>query len=312
MNSSLAPNAVKTLLDKILFQDYESGKKPGLGTCMTPALFNQVPVTQGAQVEEQFAGSGYWDEKGENVNVPAGLSKLGHQKTFTVSEWGKSEDVSKNLFDDEKWNLIKNIIRSQALEGRETQNKNAFAIYRGAFDTIVTGNAAYLCADSQALLNSSLTNDNKLTAKLTEETLNDAIIALAEQYSHSGVLLGFNPNALLVAAAGFKRACEIVESELKSQVANNDMNVYSDKFGITVHQSPHLGTKGGGSDDYWFLLSELHNINRYKRQDLQTSIIDWTQNRNNNYVYKATFREVYGASSHHGIVGSTGTTGAYA
>ena len=323
MYSALGANTIKTALDKVIFQEFTPDQLVGLATAETSALFNQIPIKKSAQIEEIFGGSGYWETRGELENVPAGQSKVTNQQVFTVVNFAKSEDISKNYFDDEQWNVVTNIVRMMALNGKQTRNRKAFEIWRGAFANTLTADGSALCADSHNLLNSSGTVDNYLTAKLNEDTLNDAIVALGQQKAQDGVVMGLNPNCLLVPLARYKLAAELLDSSLKSQTANNDLNVYSSKYGIMLYQSPFLGsaisassgnneTLTAGSDHYWFLLAKFHQVNRYKRQDLVTDLVDYKYSRNNVYTYKAEFREVYGAPDYMGVVGSDGSTGAYA
>jgi phage major head subunit gpT-like protein len=137
--------------------------------------------------------------------------------------------------------------------------------------------------------------------------LNSAIVALYEQKDQAGIVVGSTPQTLLVPPALFKTACEIVESELRSGTADNDMNVYSSKYGINVATSNRLGAAAGGSDTAWFLLGRNHSVTRWVRQGIVTDLVDYKFQRNNNYIYKANFREIVGAMDYVGIVGSDGT-----
>jgi hypothetical protein len=101
---------------------------------------------------------------------------------------------------------------------------------------------------------------------------------------------------------------EVTKSVLKSGSANNDMNYYSELYpGLQVKFSPFLGAAYGGSDTAWFLLSTDHSITRWVRQGVTTDMVDYKFQRNNNYIYKAEYREVVGAISFEGVVGSNGT-----
>jgi hypothetical protein len=55
------------------------------------------------------------------------------------------------------------------------------------------------------------------------------------------------------------------------------------------------------------LLGRNHSVTRWIRQGVQTVLVDWKIAKNNSYLYKGEFREVYGAPDYVGIVGSTGT-----
>ena len=192
-------------------------------------------------------------------------------------------------------------------KGRVTRDQVAFSVFRNAFTTALTADGVALVSDSHLTINGD-TIDNKLTAVLSEPTLDDAITMLVEQKDQAGVVMGSMPETLLVPPKLFKLACEITESEKRSGTGDNDMNVYSTKYQINVATSPRLGAAAGGSDTAWFLLGRNHSISRWVRQDIKTDLVDYKFQRNNNYIYKANFREMTGALDYVGVVGSTGTT----
>lgn len=198
------------------------------------------------------------------------------------------------------------MVRNFARRARTTRDSNAFAIFRTAFTTTTTADAVAFISDSHINL-SGTTVDNKVTGAFSETTLNTAIIQLLEMKAEDDVVDGSVATTLLVPPALFKTACEVTESELRQGTANNDMNVYSDKYGIRVYTSQFLGAAAGGSDSAWFLLGDNHSVYRFVRQGVQTDLVDYKTQRNNNYIYKGEFREVVGPMSFEGIVGSNGS-----
>lgn len=306
LNSSLNPNVVKTALDDVFYQEFEVGMGPGLATAETPEIFKQDSADSSAVIMEVFKGTGLWGEKPEEKDVPQATPRVTNQITFTVTEFAQSVDIPKNFFDDNKHGVYENMVRDMAETGRITRDNNAFAVYRNAFTTSLTADGVALVDDSHTTI-SGVTVDNELSGALTTTTLNNAIVALAEQKAQDGTIRGSQPQALLVPAAEFKNASEIVESELIADSADNALNVYSSKYGIKVFWSPYLGAAAGGSDTAWFLLARNHSVTRWVRQGIETDLVDYKFQRNNNYIYKASFREVVGAVDYAGIVGALGT-----
>jgi hypothetical protein len=286
-------------------QEFNGKLQPGYVDATSPSVFKQDSVDRAAVVAETFRGTGLWGLKAEEADVPAGSVKVGNQQTFIVSEYAKSIDISKNFFDDEQHGVYEKMVRDMAETGRITRDMNAFGLYRNAFTTTLTADGKALCADDHATQGGQ-TIDNLLTSVLKESALNDAIVAMVEQKAEDGTIRGQMPSVLLVPPKLYKLACEITESELRSGTANNDMNVYSAKYGIMVATSPFLGAAAGGSDTAWFLLGNNHSVTRWVRQGMITDLVDYKFQRNNNYIYKASFREALGAYNYTGIVGSTG------
>lgn len=305
--SGMNPNVVKTALDDVFMAAFDGETRPGHASAITDDVFRQVDIDRQSWIMEVFKGVGYTPERDELEEVHASTPRIDDQITFVVKNYSDSVTIPKRYFDDEQWNTVTKMIEDAAEVVRATRNRNAFGIYRDAFD----GNT-YTTADGVSLVNDSHTNlngdtiDNKLTAALTPESLNDAVVQLGEQKNQAGVIMGHVPTALLVPLANYKNAVEITDSELESDTADNAINVYSSKYGIRVYTTPFLGTAAGGSDNYWFLLSRNHSVTRFTRLNLVTHLRGWEYSDNFTYKYMWEFRETYGAVTYEGIVGSTG------
>lgn len=198
------------------------------------------------------------------------------------------------------------MVRDFAKKATMTRDSNAFATYRNAFTTATTADAVALISDSHVGINGG-TVDNKVTGALSDTTVNTAIVQLLELKTQDGVVSGNVPSCLVVPPALYKSAAIILESELRSDTPDNDLNVYSDKYGIKLYTSQFLGAAAGGSDSAWFMLSDNHSVYRFVRQGVTTDLVDYKFQRNNNYIYKGEFREIVGAMNFEGIVGSSGS-----
>ena len=305
-NSSLNPSVVKTALDDVFMQEWNFKEHPGYVDAGSSIVFNQDSTSKAAEIQEVFKGVGLWEAFAEEADVPEDQARITNQKTFSVINYGKSMDIPKTFFDDQMHGSYEKMVRDFSMKGKATRDHVAFAIFRNAFTTALTADGVALVEDAHVNINGD-TIDNELTGALSETTLNTAITMLYEQKDQAGVVMGSMPKTLLVPPALFKTACEIVESELRSGTADNDMNVYSSKYGINVATSNRLGVASGGSNTAWFLLGRNHSITRWVRQDIQTDLVDYKYQRNNNYIYKANYREMTGAVDYVGIVGSLGT-----
>ena len=302
---STSPNVAKTALDDVFFPRYNTASQPNIATAMTEKVFKQESSDSSATIWEVFKSGGLWGTRSEEQDVPSASPRVTNQKTFTNINYAQSIDISKNLYDDAKFNVIDRMVEAFGDDARSSRDYHAFGLYRNAFGTTTSHDAVALISNSHTNLNGD-TIDNLLTGDISETTLNTAIVQLGELKRENGIIGGNVPACVLVSYADYKLACEITGSELRSGTGNNDMNVYSDKYGISVYTSPYLGTAAGGDDDAWFLLSDNIGIFRFVRQGMQTALVPWQNQRNNNYIYKGEFREVTGAMSPDGIVGSAG------
>jgi len=306
MNSSLAANGVKTALDLVFDQEFDVEMTPGYARVTTSGIFVEESIDRAAHIAELFQGTGYFASRAEQQDVPSSLSRIGNQKTFSVINYANSIDISKNFFDDDQHSIVNMIVKNMARNARLSQDKNAFNSFNLGFTTVTSADGVALFSDSHVALDGT-TIDNLASGTLTETTLNTAFNLLITQKTQDGVLGGHVPAILLVPTALFKTAMEVTASELRSGSMDNDLNYFSRVYpGLQVFHSPFLGAAFGGSDTAWFLLSKDHSMMRYVRQGLETSLVDWTTQRNNNYIYKAEYREVTGPLSFEGLVASTG------
>lgn len=305
-NSGLSPNVVKTALD-LVFDASFSKNTLYTADATDSLLLMQDSIDKAAVITEQFMGSGYWDSRAEQADVAAGTVRVGNQKAFSVTNYAKSIDISKNLFDDDQHGTYEMMVKNMARNARLTRDKNAFALYAGGFATYATNDGAYIFSASHTTLNGD-TVSNLGTATLADASLKAAIQAVVEQKTQDGTLGGHEPAFLFVPPALFPTACILAKSELRPTTANNDLNYVSQIYpGLVIKQSPFIGAAHGGSDTAWFLGSNEHSMMRWVRQDIKTDLVPYQNQRNNNYVYKGEFREVVGAVSFEGLWGSTGT-----
>lgn len=309
VTNALNPNVVKTDLDGVFFQEYEYQANPGTATAETQAVFKQRNITNAAYQEEiSGGGGGFWSVKGETQDVDQANPRIANKATYTAATLAKSIPISKEYFDDNMHGAWEGTVKKFASNARATRDKNAFGAYRDSFTTQLTADGvAFISASHVTITGITVSNRLTLNPVFSDDSLNTAMVQLMELKAQDGVVGGSVANCLLVPPTLFKKACQVVDSELQADTANNNFNLYSSKYSIMVYQSPYLGTAGGGSDTAWWLLGRNHSMTRYIRQGIQTDIIDYKFSTNNNYVYKGMFRETVGVSDYLGAVGSDGT-----
>src|SRR5690606_32056099 len=112
------------------------------------------------------------------------------------------------------------------------QDSNLMDIYAGGFATETTVDGEFVFSNSHTNRNGD-TIDNLETETDLETVLDTMITKLQEQKDQAGKISGIEPEVLLVPSAKFKTASEVLDSELRSGTADNELNHYSDKYGIT-------------------------------------------------------------------------------
>ena len=297
---------VQTELDKVFFQSFDFDETfPGVAHATTADIFKPQDTTTAAWIQSVNKGSGLFPAIGETATVPLSTPHVTNKQTTQVLTFAQGIDISKQLFDDNMHGVWAEDVRDFALKAKDTQDYNAFSLFRLGFTTALT-------ADGDAIFSTHTligggTQVNNGTGALSPTTLNTAIVSLIEQKDQSGVIRGSSPKVLLVPPALWKHAREITDSALIADSANNNLNVYRSALGITVWTSHWLGAAAGGSDTAWFLLAARHGFTRLVRQGLETALTDWRYSNNLTYRYQANFREAYFCADYAGSYGSTGT-----
>lgn len=197
---------------------------------------------------------------------------------------------------------------------RITQDQNAFKIFRGGFTTTLTadGNALF---SNHSLLNGAFYSNNLFdisgaSTVLSSTSLNSAITALAVQPDQTGVILGQQPEVLLVPPALIKLAIELSDSALAGDASTNAINVYRSAYGYRVFSNPYISAAAGGSDTAWFILARNHGIKRIIRQGIETFLRPWGYSNNRTYLYQTNMREEVVAIDYVGTIGAKGSASA--
>lgn len=309
---------VQTELDEVFRQNYEASLPPSYATAMTSDIFKVTDTTHAAYIGTIHKGPGLFSKIGEVQAVPSYVAKVANKWTVTISDFAEGIDVSKNLFDDDTQGEWQAQVADLAIMARRTQDFNAFKIFRGAFTTTLSADAAALIG-THTLIGGGTTSNQILAANvgaattaLTTSSFNIGMKLLAEMKSHSNVPLQCVGDTLLVPPALYITARQIAVSALVPENGNNAVNVFSMDYSVKVYQSVFLGTAspdGLGSDTAWFLLdSKRHAVRRFVRQGIQTALRDWTMSNNRTYYYQANFREEVFAPDYIGLVGAKGDT----
>lgn len=308
LSRGFAPDVVLTSFDELVKAEFTRAIPASYATAEQEIVFRQRTTDRNAVITELYQDPGYFVERAERQVVPEGNVRVGQSVTHRVVNWSLQVPISKNLFDDDMHETVGSMISSVGRNGRETRDLEAFRVYNNSFTTQLTNDAVAVFSNSHVRLDGGAV-DNLETGTLTAANLETLINSLIEQRTQSGVLGGHAPNCLLVPTALVKEAMEITKSELRPGTANNDINYYSLAYpGLQLRYTPYIGAAyAGGSNVQWYLLSSEHNIRRYVRQALETTLVDWKTQANNDYIYKAEYREIVATPSWEGTVGSNGT-----
>lgn len=303
LTSGLNPNVTKTALDKVFYQKYNRVPGPQFAFAGDEMVFQQDSTDRAAVIIENFKGVGLWESTPEQAEYKGDTPLVNDQITFTVAKYTKKFNITEEMMEDDQHSVVRNAIAQMGTKASVTQNSTSMGVYRNAASTTLT-------SDGAALLSASHTNiagntiDNTISGAFTVDTLEEGITLLVEQVDQAGDIIGHEAKTLLVPPQLFKEATEVLESTLEANTTDNQLNVYSAKYGIVARQSQYLGaSNSGGSNTRWFLMGEYHSVMRWVRVPVSTRLLGGEYQENGDSVYRGRYREVYGAISYEALVG---------
>jgi hypothetical protein len=305
LTSGLNANVTKTALDKVFMQRY--GKKPGpqFTDAGDERVFQQDSADRAAVIMEVFKGVGLWEDTPEQAEYKGDEPLVNDQITFTIAKMTKKFHITEEMVEDDQHSVVKKAIQQMGDKGRVTQNSSSMGVYRGSTTTTVTSDGLTMLSASHNNI-AGQTIDNTISGVFSVDTFEEAINLLVEQPDQAGDIIGHEASTLLVPPALFKEATEVLESTLEANTTDNQMNVYSVKYGVTIRQSQYLGTAAGGSNIRYYVMGDFHSVMRFKRIPIQTKFIPSDYEPNGDAVYRGRYRETYGCVTYEALVGYDG------
>ena len=217
---------------------------------------------------------------------------------FSITE----EAIEDNLYDSLSARYTKALARAMAY----TKQVKAAAILNSAFDPAVTyGDGVELCSTAHPLVSGGTNSNEPATgADLNETSLEASVIQIANWTDERGLLIASKPRKLVVPPDLQFVATRLLETELRVNTADNDINAIrsmgSIPEGYTVN---HYLT----DTNAWFLMTDIPNgLKHFVRTPMQTSMdADFDTG---NSRYKARERYSFGVSDPLAIFGSPGAS----
>jgi phage major head subunit gpT-like protein len=231
--------------------------------------------------------------------------KQGYDKTFTHTKYALGFSISEEAVDDGKFDFIKDAIVKMAKSAKETQEQSGMNIFNNGFSSETTADGIALFATNHTTPTGTYTIANKpaTDADLDFSSLSEAISAFRTAFrGDSGIYHNLSPRVLLVPTGLELYARQLVESSLKADSANNNINPFH--LALKVMSSPHLTDA-----DAWFLIGDKvdHGLDLIIRKPVETIPGGMSVGYINDVIpYKARYRESIGATRPHGVYGTTG------
>jgi hypothetical protein len=217
---------------------------------------------------------------------------------FSITE----EAVEDNLYDSLSSRYTKALARAMAYT---KQVKAAFVLNNAFTTTVTSGDGVTLCSTAHPLISGG-TNSNRPTtgADLNETSLENAVIQIAGWTDERGLLIAAKPKKLVVPPALQFVATRLLETELRTATADNDINAIKNNGSIPGGYTVNNYLTDTNA---WFLLTDVPNgLKHFVRTPMSTGMDgDFDTG---NVRYKARERYSFGVSDPLGIFGSPGSS----
>ena len=235
-------------------------------------------------------------------------------KSITITEEDRDDRISLGSKLDEAKDLL--------ISGKRTMNFHAFDLFNKAFTAQASlpahltfyGDGVPFCSTLHPIKVAGGTQSNASATgiPLTEVNVEVAKTALRRQRDDRNEPQGFGMGKLilLVPDSLEKQAQIITDSKLRSNTANNDMNIYDGN--ITVISSQWLNALNGGRDTQWFLIDAMRSPAIFFMRKALSLRTPYITDSNQNITVPIMARYQVGNSDFRGVWGSLGDLAAYA
>lgn len=273
-------------------------------------VFNIESSSKDREIESSASGLSQFVLTAENQPVTYEDRNQGYDVTYTHQKWAKAISISKEMWDDDRFNVMRRGTQDLARSKMRTKDQIGADIFNYAFTAGGGGKASFTAGDAKSLIatdhprtDGGAAQSNYTTADLNEASLETALVTMRATVDDKGQLQGITPTTLLIAPALEKEARILLDSDGRVGTANNDVNPYKGRLNIVVWD--RLGSAAGGSDTAWFVLGTEHKLIYFNRQDsgLQGPDYDFD---NDVAKWKDSFRCLPGWSDWRGVYGSKG------
>lgn len=272
-----------------------------------PQLFHVNTSDKQEEKDSAVSGFGLLSQTAEGGSVVYEDPVQMYDKRYIHLKYTKGFKISEELYEDEQYNVMNKKPAALGRATRRTAEYSASNVFNNAFSTsYLGGDAKPLCSISHPRSDGGTSQSNASASgiTLTETNLDTGRLALRAQLDDKGMKIEAQANTLVVGPTLEKQAHIIVDSNLRSDSADNDLNFYKGKLKIVVWDWLTSLTA-------WFLIdSRQHELNwfwRVKPEFKQDTAFDTGM-----ALYKTRTRYSNGWSDWRGFWASKGDGAAYA
>lgn len=293
MNTTQFQNLYLKKIDRAFFEAYDEEPE------QWPNYLNNLSSDQYAEVVQRFAGMGRWEKKDELANPTEQRFKLGDLIITTHTAYGVRVVMSREQYDDQKFNEVENMARDAGHGARDEVERHCATVLDNAFDP------NYPIYDGQPLISNAHPNrgdvggtqSNLASGPLNDSNLKAAIVLFRQQKDEGGKQIAARPAKLIVNQALQFVAAEILQSALKSGTNYNDKNTLPSLQIVDLLYTQNTNA--------WFIQGQRHKMQHYWRVPVEFKR-NPEMEENGAWVWNGYFRDSTAVEDWRFIVGSPG------
>lgn len=304
-DSGAGLNLVKTGLDELLDGATKQVAREGKASATDALIFTQRGASNAAVVTSVIGGGGYFDKGTEDNRGAKQANKSAPAPRVTqIAEFKEDMPIARTFMEDQQQDAVAKSIKQTMMAWTASQDRNGFYYYGNGFGTSLTIDGVSLYNNAH-INNNGDTVDNLETGVMNDPNLNILIVGLRNQVNQTGVKVGYEPDFLLTSNSGHKDALSVAKSVLKAGGGDNDLNYYSEMYpGMVVKYNQFLDDI---STTAYFVGTQGHDVIRFERESLNTTLVPWQFSSTDNFIYKLRAREEVDAITYEGSAASNGT-----
>lgn len=300
--SHLYGSSMLPVLEEII--DYELSQHPS----RRDMLFKKVSTDRDIWQSTEMHDLPLFENVTEGSDISVSRPSQGASKTLSVKKMARGFSISREAVEDGKFDLISDMVRKLAKSAKESQEVDAMNIINnGLAGTELTADGVAVFSTSHTLPSGG-TFRNRLSsdADLSTTSLATMLTDFETQFvGDSGIIYAPKPKYLWCHSSNKRYAMEILESQLKADTPNNNMNPFV-ADGLIVVSSPHLS-----DTDAWGLAADASEtgLRIVEREALRFSYSNPDEGAgflSEAMICKATYREQVGCVHPIGLFGTVG------
>jgi phage major head subunit gpT-like protein len=278
-------------IDRVFFEAYDEEPE------QWSQYLNSKTSDQYAEITQRYSGISKWAQKNELKNPETQSYQLADMIITEHQPWATDIVMSREQYDDSKFNEVENMTRDAGHGARETIETNCAKVLDEAFTKQIYDGKALISDAHPNRGPQGGTQSNLASGPLNDQNLKNGIVLFRKARDESDKKIHIRPNKLIVNQALQFTAATVLQSALQSGTANNDVNSLPSLRIVDLDFTENISS--------WFLQADRHQMQHFFRVPVEFKRRTYMTD-NGAYVWDGYFRDSTAIEDWRGIVGSTG------